>query len=248
MISDTRRYLGEIPELMAQLPVFRLPGSKPADPERRSGTQDPARPPLDVNVFHLEDRRLKEGWLDFDPGVDPDRHGVFPNLWLWAHMVEQEMMDADYQFESADGETVKDLCDWLTFHLQWIDEHHDDFGRSIRKMRNSLRMACGEKDDETLPCPRCGWFVEPRDGGTWWRCTGCDQTWARPAEEARLLREAEDVVTLKRAAAQLGLSVKTLHEWKGQGLISSIGKDRRGNLYSLRALKSFRDTRGQRGA
>jgi predicted RNA-binding Zn-ribbon protein involved in translation (DUF1610 family) len=237
---DVARMLGEIPELFALLPLYGLPGSTPPDPDARRGTSSPAKPPTVLDVVDLLDTREKPQADDGERDVELDKRagyrrlGILPTLGLWVSMVAAELDDMDEPVEVCCPDrqhTVAGECAWLTTHLDRILELHPDFPEDVEWMWRDLRRVVGERDPLTFYCPKCGWRIEPQDDATWFRCTGCPQTWRMDAEIRRL--GATQELTLKQIASMRGLALKTLHDWSARGWIAPIGRSARGFLYDI---------------
>lgn len=108
-----REQLAELPTFYELLPLFRLPGSRPPDPNGHSATSL-ARPPLSLDVLDLEDAREKRDsdpqrtdarldrmgfrWRDRDGKLTGSpaarRQGILPTLVAWCRLVDEELWDS----------------------------------------------------------------------------------------------------------------------------------------------------------
>lgn len=240
MPDRTAKYLGEIPELYAQIALYREPGSAPPDPDARAGTGSKSRPAVDLAVVDLTDTRLKPGWIDLDPGTDPAsrRMGVQPTLWLWYRLASDEMEDTGQDPGHCDEDTVTGLCSWLARHADWIRTINSDFPKAVRSIHRDLSRGTPPYEPD---CPDCGWPVQPQDRHSWWSCTGCPRTWQHDSEIRRLMGQ-QPPMPLRQIAPILGVSHMTLHRWFKAGRFLPAGKDSRGNLFHLEVIKRAQDT------
>lgn len=164
-LDDTRRHLREITDLHAQVGSYLTPGSVPPDPDARRGSGSKSRPPIVVDVVDLVAGR-KSGWLGWQPGDDVEyldqsgwRHGIRGTLELWVMLLEAEMADQGRSFTPCELDTLATVTGWLTFHLEWIVEHHGrdngNFVGDIGRMHRALQRACGVRPEQTYVCPKC---------------------------------------------------------------------------------------------
>lgn len=99
--ENLKQTLVDLAEAFPLLPLFRLAGSRPVDPEKRVGTSSPARPPLVLAVLDLEDSREKADSdpqrldYDLDRRAGARRNGVVPTLQSWVRRADGEMHDQD---------------------------------------------------------------------------------------------------------------------------------------------------------
>lgn len=143
--------------------------------------------------------------------------------------------------------TVAGECAFLLQHLTWCSEQQwfDELAADTKRIRRDLQAATGERDEPTsLPCTVCGWQMQgmgdydaERGRYPWYRCTGCSKAITTQAELDRVEQKARDVVTLRYAAEELGRPLSTLKEWRQQKLLEPVGRDARGSLYSLTAIR-----------
>lgn len=154
--------------------------------------------------------------------------------------------------------TVSGECSYLLSHLDWIVDQQwsDEIAADVKKMAADLRRETRQPIEEApLPCLYCGWqmqgmgdFDTERHRYPWYRCTGCRKSITTQAELDRVQRKANDTVTLRYAAEELSRPFSTLREWKQRGWIQPLGKDSRGHVYSLAAIRKVGDSvrNGQR--
>lgn len=245
--ATVHSHLTEIPELAAQLDVMPGRGGS-RDPEMRSSTPSPKRAPLNLGHLDLADSRLK----DCEPGQIPEveRLGILPYLQMWQMLVFGELEDSGHHPDrccpNSIDHTIAGEIAWLITHLTQILDWHDDFPADIRRMRNRLRHELRIRPERatSADCPKCGWEMDGQGDYEkelrrypWYRCRGCAHTITTAAELDSAARAATDLVTLKYAAKELGKPFSTLRRWKQAGWILARGKDRRGEIYSLNAIR-----------
>lgn len=173
------------------------------------------------------------------------------DLWNWCTLVIDEMVDQD-EDDRIDGSpnarnpTIAAMCSWLAKHADWIITYNDDFPDDIAKIHAAYRRAAGIKAEIVYRCSQCDWRVEPQDGQTWYRCTGCGKTWTMATEIDRLMRGQSDVMTLGQIAKETGIPHPTLRRWAGKRF-SPVGERHGRPLYDIRtvrrAAERIRDTK-----
>jgi hypothetical protein len=212
-----------------------------------------SKPPVSLALIDLTDTREKpdadpvRGDYDLDRRAGGRRQGVLPTLAAWTRLVDGELWDEAREHDPlAETPTVASECGFLLTHLEWIVEQQwaNEIADDVRRIRLDLMHAVGERDAEKFSCETCGWEMEPQGDYDqelkrypWYRCTGCHATLTTAAEVDRLSADAADYVTLKYAAKQLGKDWATLRSWKKQGWIKPVGRDQRGSIYSLNAIR-----------
>jgi hypothetical protein len=250
--AELSKALAAIPDVFALLWMFILPGSKPADPDRRISTASPSRPPLNLEVLDLLDIREKKDApatrdYQLDRMAGARRQGVLPTLSSWVRYVEASMLDAGEEPQPPPDEaTVVGECGWLNAQLDWIVEQEwaYEFDNDIHKMLGDLRRAIGERDDATahLMCKQCGWQVEPQDNGQWFRCTGCHHAWSW--QEIHRAAERKRPKSLKDMAGVLNRSERTLRRLRAARLIKPVARDGTVELYDVEQVTAVLRTRG----
>ena len=199
------------------------------------------------------DDRRKRSWQDHADRTITEpasrRQGVLPTLSSWVRDVDSARWDDGDEHQSPPTQrTVTGECGWLVESLDWITEQPwlPDMATDIRRIRDDLRAVTRDHSitREAKPCPQCGWnmvgrgeYDTKRNRHPWYQCTGCDMTLTTAAEIDRLHAQARDYVTLRHAAGVLGRPLETLRHWRKQGWVTPRGRDERGDLYSLAALK-----------
>lgn len=244
---DMTEALTDLPQAYELLPLFTLPGSAPPDPDRRTGTTSPARPPLNLGVLDLMDERDKADApairddYDLDRRAGARRQGILPNLASWVRLVDGEMWDEDIQHSApSDRPTVATECAWLLGQIEWIlrQQWADELAADLAGMFDDVKAATGWSKSQPERCPKCGWTVEARDDGAWWSCTGCPMTWAREAEISKFVADQDYAKTLRHCAAEVGRPVSSLKEWRARGWITPVATDPRGvQLYDVRKVE-----------
>lgn len=248
VIEQCRRHLADIPDLYTLAGRYILPGTKPADPDARAGAGTKSRPPLNLDVTDIRDRRFK----DYEPGDDPTdavfRLGVIPYVQLWQMLVYGELIDIGKRPTNCcidtDDHTLAGECQWLDRWLPETIDMHPDFPGAIRKVHRRLEVACCIPPTAPFVCPKCGWEMfgqgdyDPElKRHPWYKCSGCPHTLTTAAEVAKVQASAEDYVTLKYAAEQVDKPFSTLRRWKQAGWITPQGRDQRGEIFSLAAIR-----------
>lgn len=254
-----------IPDAYAALPGFKLPGSQPPDPDKRTGHSVVShRSILRLEVVDLTDQREK---ADAAPtrreNIEADRRdgwrqGILPTLSSWVRDVDAAMWDSGDEHQNPPTQrTVAGECGWLAENADWIQKQKwlGDILVDLTKMLEDINRACGVKPEQPLACPACGWEMQGQGDyqaelkrHPWYRCTGCPQTITTAAELDRVSKRAEDYVTLKYAAKVLEVPYATLRTWKARKWIIPLGRDSRGDIFSLTVLSSLARRIDQRTA
>lgn len=262
-VATLAELLAAIPDAYAALPGFKLPGSQPPDPDKRTAASVVShRSILRLEVVALLDEREKAdapptrlfhpkfgGGAEHDRIAGQRRQGILPTLSAWVRDVDSAMWDEGDEHQNPPTQrTVAGECEWLTSQLDWIEaqpwvrELEDDLVRMLA----DIQLACGVKPAKPLECPACGWEMQGQGDYQaelkrypWYRCTGCPQTITTAAELDRVSKRAEDYVALKYAAKVLEIPYATLRTWKARGLVRAVGRDARGDVFSLAALSAM---------
>lgn len=241
-IDGLAEALTELPAVYELLALFRLPGSRPVDPEKRQGSQSPARPPLALDVLDLEDQREKHDSdpqrldYDLDRRAGARRQGIRPTLTAWVRLADGELWDnAIIHSEPATPPSVASECAFLLAHIDWLADQKwaADIAADIGSMLADAKRVVGDEKPAARKCPECHWPVEPRDNEAWYSCTGCRKTWVMHNEVAKLNAQQDNSLPLSACASDISRPVPTLKEWKSRGWIAPIGKDHRGYLYDI---------------
>lgn len=249
--------LTELPAAYEQLFWYWLPGGRPADTgslQHHSALDTRALIMLDV--LDLTDMRIKPDsdptrqdyesdwvprrWLD---GQDREvveegrrRQGVIPTLRQWVTRVDAELWDAGTNHsEPPESLTAYGECNWLTHHLDWITAQAwlSDITADVNRMFTDVQRVVKEMDFKLI-CTECGWRVEERDGGAWYRCTGCG--WARSRMELHRAAERKKPKTLAEIASLINVSLKTLRTYADKGYLKVVARYGKASLYDLDAV------------
>lgn len=236
-LSETRKHLAELPDLFAQLALFRLPGSAPKDPDQRGGKSNPShRSVLNLDVVDLTDTREKANAeptrtdYDLDRRAGARRQGVLPTLASWSRLVDSELWDAgiDHEEQAAEA-TVSGECGYLLRHMSWIGQQqwfgdlHDD----VDWLREDVRKAIGDRDWVKLRCRYCKNLVHPVDAAhkpTSWeacaygKCEACDRGLFKIGPELAALGKVQDSLPLDMVSKTLGIPLPTLYRWWKLGI------------------------------
>lgn len=206
---------------------------------------------------------------------DDGRQGLLPDLAAWARMIhgDLEQYAPHLPDELPDRFTIANCCDWLArHHGRWMSlvagpspalsatsadqlrHAHTEMDRDVTRWHNRLRNELGERDPVTLrhtTAGGCGNIIEPRDGGTWYACTGCGEVFDHAAGLKRLA-ELQAPPTLAEASVATGISMTTLRRWVGDKSLLPINPGVRPARYRLRDVraeaereKRFRDATGR---
>jgi hypothetical protein len=241
-VDSLHESLTHLPDVYALLALFRLPGSRPVDPEKIQGTQSPARPPLALDVLDLEDERTKHDSdpqrldYDLDRRAGARRQGIRPTLAAWVCLADGELWDNNIPHVSpCANPPVFGACSFLLEHLEWITAQKwaADIAADVGAMLADAKRIVGDEKPAARKCPECYWPVEPRDNEAWFSCTGCRKTWVMHNEVAKLNAQQDNSLPLSACASDVSRPVPTLKEWKSRGWIAPIGKDHRGYLYDI---------------
>ena len=256
-----RLILTRLPDDIALLPLV-LTGNGAGD--HTSRTTPGSRPPLRVDVLDLIDNRLKSGAMTDDPVGERDlehqtgegrRAGLLWELAQWTRLADEEMHNEQYTdaIPLADPPTVVSECGWLRLHLDWLTSRDwwPELARDLSVMDREVCAALGIRP-EYVPRHTCGWRLVPRDGGTWYACTGCDAVvdhWA----ELKRLTEVQDV-PLTELAGLIDVPRDTLRRWVEVGWLVAAEEPRRSGRrgqpekrYNVAAARAVLATRARRG-
>jgi hypothetical protein len=159
-----REALEGLPAAYSDLRHFRLPGSRPPDPDAKpSGKRQSSRPPLVVDVIDLEDQREKadadatRADYDLDRRAGARRQGVLPTLACWVRLVDGELWDDGIEHDPpADNPTVTTECGFLLTHIDWIGEQQwlGEITDDIAAMLDDVRHATGWRPDPNTTAAR----------------------------------------------------------------------------------------------
>lgn len=244
-VEDVTQALVDIPRLYALLPEALRSRTNAAKPSPRGAHNgvigSPA--PASVVVLQLLDERTRHGSetdmaavRELDRLAGDRRQGLLPELFMWARMIEAEMLDYSPQLpdELPEQPSVENVCAWLRPTIrwcagrQWWDELADDVLDIVRVLRVVLGEVEQANPRHEIRFGGCGYRIDPQPG--YWRCTGCGQEWT--------LHE----VTLPEAAERLGVKLRTLQGYAQRGLIIAISehKGQNGQQVRLFDLDSIR--------
>jgi transposase-like protein len=245
-ITQLRRYLADIPTLMAEAQHYITPGTAPQDPDARHSTTI-YRIPIVAEIVDLLDKRAKDVDEHSDNRNNGERRlGILPTLGLWVSLTFVELEDTGHSPRiccPSRRHTVVGECDWLSEYAEPILQLHPDFYTEIETIWKELRQACRVRREYT---PRCNHFNNPveaihgndNDGPAWWRCTGCSRTWVHDAEVQRLAL-TQPPMTLRQIATLLGLPLRTLHNWRSQGRFTTDSRGKTEVEHVKRAARTI---------
>ena len=241
MTDQTKRDLMSIPDLYALLPMFAEPGVG-ATGEGGSGKPG-SKPPVNLAVLDLLDTREKPDsdpqrldW-ELDRMAGSRRQGVLPTLASWVRLVDGEMWDESAEHEPPnDYPTVATECGFLLANFGWIAEQQwfNELADDVKAIRRDLREATHNHDvTEHLTCiqPGCGWDVKPMDGGSWFKCSGCGESWGRI--ELHKMAERKRPRPLKECADLTGTPHRTLRYLVAEGELRHVARDGNRCLYDI---------------
>jgi hypothetical protein len=211
-----------------------------AAPIRIAATDPSARDHADIDTDR-RDYQWRDGRKKMTGSPAARRLGILPTLVQWVRLVDGELWDDGIEHGELTGApTVASECSWLLVHLGWIIEQQwaDEMAVDLTTMFDDVRRATGWTAEEPDRCPKCGWIVEARDGGAWYSCTGCPETWAMHAEISKLMARQEYVMTLRACAAEVGRPLSSLKEWRSRGWINPCAESNRGvSLFDVREVE-----------
>lgn len=201
---------------------------------------------------------------------DDGRQGLLPDLALWARMINDdlEQYDPELPEDLPEEFTVASVCDWLArHHRRWatlddgasdqrlsaevaeqLRRARADMDNDVKRWHNRLRSELGERDPITLrhsTAGGCGHIIEPRDGGTWYGCTGCGEVFDHAAGLKRLA-ELQAPPTLTEASALTGIPLITLKRRVTDGELTAVNPGRRPARYRLRDVQQAGARRASR--
>lgn len=192
---------------------------------------------------------------------DDGRQGLLPDLAIWARMIhgDLEQYDPHLPDDLPEEFTLTTCCDWLAIHHgRWtalvatpspavsatsadqLRHAQAEMDRDVTRWHNRLRSELGERDPIVLrhtTAGGCGNVIEPRDGGTWYGCTGCGEVFDHAAGLKRLA-ELQAPPTLSEAAVANGVSVTTLRRWVADGSLLPVNPGVRPARYRLRDVRA----------
>ena len=219
-------WLRDIPELCALLDdaaVTKGPSAETARPAPGS------RPPLRLDVVHLQDEREKHDWESGMWWCDPDRQGVLPYLHGWARDIEATAYEERPTLpdELPAEPTVASVCAWLLAEVDYAVTlpQWPEFAAGVATVHSRLRAATGAvrpMEARPVPCRACGGPLRPRAGrAASWQCEACERVVTVQA------------VTLVEAAPLVGVSKTTLYRWALRPGVLSPVVDGAKKLYDL---------------
>lgn len=242
-IAQVRRWLGEIPDMCTLLPDALVTRSARSESRRPVPS---SRPPYDVGITDLADRRTKHDWTTGSMAwCDPDRMGVLPFLDSWVRDLEAAAIDGDPIFgiqprhdlppAAPETPTVAAVCDWLARELEWAETlpQWPELADGIRHTHRRLRSATAsvrDREERPVPCQRCG-------EGKLRQVEGARPLWACDRCDAEVSIQA---VTLQQAAKIVRVPERTLRDWSHrQALLSPVGDGPRSRLYDLGQIRAL---------
>lgn len=243
-VDEVLRYLTELPDMCADLPVVAITRTS-TGPHTSRPTPGP-KPPTRLDILHLLDERPKDILGGEYIGMrypDPDRTGVLPYLYSWARDIEATAYDQrpELPAELPEHPTVSNICDWLLHELayastlpQW-PEMAWGIGETWKAVRVAVR-AVREVEGRPVPCNRCGAGELRHVEGDkpMWECSECKH------------RVTVQAVTLRQAARilrdDLGVSaptLRTLQRWALRpGLLKPITDSPKRRLFDMGQIRS----------
>jgi hypothetical protein len=259
LINRMRRDLQQIPDLYTLLNLFIVrgrtgenpghttPGSRPPlDLDVLGLTDERAKPNTPQTRLgdhkygsNLDIDQTQWAWTDGKGRAitEPPRRrvGIIPTLAQWTLLIECEMADQNLNPpESSEQPTITTECAYLLATLDYAG-HQDwlpDLAKDIHRIRGDLRHATNDHDtnDLHLACTGCGWpKIESMDGGTWYRCTGCDLSWPRAELSKRAERKRPRSLT--QVAKAVGISRRQLQAAVEDGRLKHVAREGNTRLY-----------------
>lgn len=272
----TTQQLVDLVDIVANL-TLRLTTSTPGVEQIRTKRKAEEVAPVNVAVLHALDDRIKdrgpmggindnmperledEGWKckhhshteDDCPHENDDagRQGVLPDLWVWARMIEADLMEADPKLpeELPDPATMATVASWLVdHHERWgelFPAEGVEFAKDVKRWHNRLRAELGEHDPPTLRhggVGGCGNELAQLADQVRYECRGCHEVLTMPEmlslakwNSAVTLAEAHDLLAKEPSVPTVPLS--TLKHWAKTGRIEAT-THHRPKLYWLRDI------------
>ena len=232
-LDEYRQHLAELPELCALLPAALT--HRPRDGATRPAPG--SRPPLRLDILHLADQRDRTNWLDGMQHCDPDTVGILPYLWGWARDLEATALDHQPGIvpDLPATPTPANVTAWLTETADWAATlpQWPNLQAGIRHCWQAARTALHSMrgpQHKPVPCSRCGTGrLDPIPGTKpAWQCSTC-------GHEVRI-----QAVTLKQAAAHVGMPYTTLRDWaRRPGLLAPIEDSPRRRLFDLGQIQAL---------
>lgn len=238
-VAQLRRYLNDIPQLMAEAEHYITPGTAPHDPDARHTTTI-YKIPIVAEIVDLLDKREKDIEDVTDIRFSGERRlGVLPTLGLWVALAYSELEDLGHDPRICCPErnhTTTGETSWLSEYAESIIDLHPCceqcergkrgcgcgcFHHEIETIWKELRQACRVRREYTPRCPQCrnllqGVYGTPEDKApAWWRCNACGFTAIADAEIKRLAA-LQPRMTLRQIADLLKLPISTLRGWRDQ--------------------------------
>lgn len=181
-MKTTIQCLAEMPDLAALLPVVAGTSTSPGTTSRRTpGSQ----PPASLDIIQALDTRIRTWRGDATDRAHADaiwgdhRQGVLPDLWLWARMIEAEMLDQSPQPPATipDQITLAGICDWLIRHNHWaVDQPwHDQYDHDVHSWHRRLTSLAGLTEPRIMrhQCSACEGPSDLTNDGDLWTCRSC---------------------------------------------------------------------------
>lgn len=266
--ATTTQQLVDLVDIVANLEL-RLTTSTPGVEQIRTKRPVSEGAPVNVTVLHALDDRVKhlgdsmpdyleeERWQcqhhSHEPAKcphendDQGRQGVLPDLWVWARMMEADLMEADPKLpeELPDPVTMATVTSWLVdHHERWgelFPQEAAEFAKDVKRWHNRLRAELGEHDPPTLRHTNlggCGDVLVQLADGVRYECRGCHKV-LTPGEMLSLAKWQADV-TLTEAAVALEVPRGTLDRWVSSGWVAPV-RTGRPALYALRDIRDVKE-------
>jgi len=196
-------------------------------------------PPVNLTALDMLDGRQKlggddaEGMHQLDRMAGARRMGVLPDLWMWARMIEAEMIDAGAALpaELPESPTVATICRWLSQVTEWAvgapwwPEYVHDIHETAQRIAATVGEPAGAEPTRHGGEDGCGMIVSQL-GPERFVCSGCGKSWTLEA------------VTLPDAAQRLGISLRTLQSWAARSLLVELpGQSERRRMYDFEGIR-----------
>ncbi len=221
--QQIRADLATIADLHADL-HHMLTSRPPGSTNAKTGHSKLAHPPAPVNLTALDmlDQRQKiagddaDGLHQLDRMAGVNRMGILPDLWMWARMIESEMVDAGPTLpaELPEVPTLGNVCRWLSQAVEWAAgmQWWPEFAHDIHHTSQRVRRALGELDrNPTIHLGETGCGMPITEvGPERFLCSGCGKSWTLLA------------VTLPEASRRLKLNIRTLQIWAARSLLVEV--------------------------
>lgn len=205
-----------------------------------------SRPPTDLTTWDLLRPDPLDG-LTIGKGNAPSH--LIDRLGMCVRMIAEERAQAGLDAPEPAYGTFAATTGYLASTASWWTAEHGlnvDVDHEVRQVHKTLRQQARVRPEYRPRCRDCEWELSPMDGGSWYRCSGCNRDYTIDAD-LKALGQIQSA-PLSEISTIVNVPVKTLHRWVKAGLLTPDDR-RRGNarIYHIEAVRRVAERMRQAG-